>query len=378
MVTAPTTSRAFPHSRNSLNMFRLILAAAVLFAHAFYITGNGTGPMLHGENLGGWAVAGFFVLSGFLITGSRLRHSTGEFLVHRIARIFPAFLVVLVVTALVFAPIAALLERGDLAGFWTTPVTPLEYIWGNVDLHISSYSISWTLQTVPYPGAWNGSLWTLYYEFFCYVIVWALGFLAIFRRSVWLPIALWVASVGVHATMGFWQRLGLDTDFTLLMKLLPFFLGGVVAYVVFDRWGMRAPIGIVSLALALVIVFAVPGFGGQLASPLLAYGLLWLSTVVRQPPLIAKHDVSYGFYIYAWPTAQLLVLVGAANLGVWGFIAVNVLVTLMFATASWLLIERPIMRATRRSRTATSARPARTGAEAADTPGAAGTADAAA
>ena len=64
MVTAPTGIRAFPHSRNSLNLFRLMLAAAVLFAHAFYITGNGTGPMLHGENLGGWAVAGFFVLCG--------------------------------------------------------------------------------------------------------------------------------------------------------------------------------------------------------------------------------------------------------------------------------------------------------------------------
>ena len=60
MVTAPTSSRAFPHSRNSLNLFRLILAAAVLYAHAFYITGNGTGPTLHGENIGGWAVAGFF------------------------------------------------------------------------------------------------------------------------------------------------------------------------------------------------------------------------------------------------------------------------------------------------------------------------------
>jgi len=352
MVTAPTSSHAFPHSRNSLNLFRLILAAAVLFAHAFYITGNGHGPMLHGENLGGWAVAGFFVLSGFLITGSRFRHSTGDFLVHRIARIYPAFLVVLVVTALVFAPIAGLLERGDLSGFMTTPVTPLEYIWGNIGLHVSSYTISWTLQTVPYTGAWNGSLWTLYYEFFCYIIVWTLGFLAIFRRTVWFPIVLWVCAVGVQATMGFWSKLGLDGDFALLFKLLPYFLGGVVAYVLFERWGMRRWIGIVSLVGALVPIFLIPGFGGQLAAPMLAYGLLWLSTVVPQPRLIAKHDISYGFYIYAWPTAQLLVLVGAAGVGVWVFMGLNVLVTVVFATASWLLVERPVMRATRRSQKA--------------------------
>lgn len=353
MVTAPTSVRAFPHRRNSLNLFRLILAAAVLFAHAFYITGNGTGPMLYGENIGGWAVAGFFVLSGFLITGSRLRHTTGEFLVHRIARIYPAFLVCLVLTALVFAPIAGLLERGELGAFFTTPVTPLEYIWGNLGLEVRSYTISWTLQTVPYPGAWNGSIWTLYYEFLCYIIVWTLGFFAIFRKSVWFPVALWVVSVGVYATMGFWLRLGLDQNFSLLFKLLPFFMGGVVAYVIFERWGMRTPVGIGCLVGALAIIFLVPGYGGQLAAPFLAYGLLWLSTVIRQPAIIAKHDVSYGFYIYAWPTAQLLVLLGVAGWGVWAFMGVNVLVTLAFATASWLLIERPVMRATRRKDTGT-------------------------
>lgn len=355
MVTAPTSSRVFPHSRNSLNLFRLILAAAVLFAHAFYITGNGTGPMLHGENLGGWAVAGFFVLSGFLITGSRLRHSTGDFLVHRIARIYPAFVMCLLLTAFAFAPIAGLIERGGLAGFFSTPVTPLEYVWGNIGLAVNSYTVSWTLQDVPYPGAWNGSIWTLYYEFFCYIIVWTLGFLSIFRKSTWFPVALWAVSVGVWATMGFWGRLGLDGSFTLLFKLLPFFLGGVVAYVIFDRWGMRTPIGIGSLIGALVPIFLIPGFGGQLAAPLLAYGLLWLSTVIPQPRIIAKHDVSYGFYIYAWPTAQLLILLGVASAGIWAFMGVNILVTFVFAIASWLLIERPVMRATRRSRPASTA-----------------------
>lgn len=361
MVASPTTSRAFPHSRNSLNLFRLVLAAGVLFAHAFYLTGNGTGPMLHGENLGGWAVAGFFVLSGFLITGSRFRHSPGEFLVHRIARIYPAFLVVVILTALVFAPVAGIIERGELGGFFTTPVTPLEYIWGNLGLHIQSYAVSWTLQTVPYAGAWNGSLWTLYYEFICYMIVWVLGFLSLFRKTLWFPVGLWAAAVAVHATQSFWGRLGLDLDFTLLFKLLPFFLGGVIAYVIFERWGMRASIGLACLIGSAAVILLVPGFGGQLAAPLLAYGLLWMSTVIRQPGIIARHDVSYGFYIYAWPTAQLLVLVGAAHLGLATFMIINIAVTLVFATLSWLLIERPVMRATKRTRALAPTAPHREG-----------------
>ncbi|MDF2990976.1 MAG: hypothetical protein K0S37_1490 [Microbacterium sp.] len=349
-MVAPTASdRAFPHSRNSLNLFRLVLAALVLYAHAFYITGNGTGPALHGENLGGWAVAGFFVLSGFLIAGSRSRHSPGQFLVYRIARIYPAFLVCLIITAFVFAPIAALLERGELAGFFTTPPTPLEYIWSNIALEVRNYGISWTLQTVPYPTAWNGSLWTLYFEFFCYIIVWVLGFLAIFRKSVWFPIVLWAVATAVHATMPFWMRLGLDGNFVLLMKLLPFFLGGVVAHAVFNRWGLRTPVGVACLVGSLIPILLVPGFGGQLASPLLAYGLLWLSTVIRQPRLISTHDISYGFYIYAWPTAQLLMLLHVDDAGFVVFVIANVLAAAVVATASWLFVERPVMRATRRA-----------------------------
>ena len=47
---------------NSLNLIRLILALLVLFAHGFYIAGAGPGPGFRGENLGGWAVLGFFTI----------------------------------------------------------------------------------------------------------------------------------------------------------------------------------------------------------------------------------------------------------------------------------------------------------------------------
>ena len=103
-VSVPAALRGtpYPYRKNSLNLFRLILAALVLFAHSWYITGQrDRARSIQGENLGGWAVAGFFVLSGFLITRSRLRTSPGEYLLHRVARIYPAFVVVLVVTAFV-------------------------------------------------------------------------------------------------------------------------------------------------------------------------------------------------------------------------------------------------------------------------------------
>lgn len=337
----------YPFHRNSLNLFRLVLAAAVLFAHSWYIAGRGSGPSIQGENLGGWAVAGFFVLSGFLITRSRMRTTPGEYLLHRVARIYPAFIVVLLATAFAFAPIALLLQQGSLAGFFTTPVSPFQYVWGNLGLFIKHYDIGVTLTTVPYVGAWNGSLWTLFYEFVCYLIIWALGFAAVFRRSAVVVALLFVASVVNYALIDVATRVGLDTSFTLLARLLPFFLGGALMYFVIERWGVNRWLGLATLVAAVAIIWLVPRWGGQASAPLLAYGLLSLSTWIPQPRWIAKNDVSYGFYIYAWPVQQLVALAGGAAFGMTAYLVITAALTFALAWLSWTIVERPAMRIAR-------------------------------
>jgi peptidoglycan/LPS O-acetylase OafA/YrhL len=333
----------FPYRANSLNMFRLILAAMVLFAHSFYIVGAGEGPKIHGENLGGWAVAGFFVLSGFLITRSRLRTSPGEYLLHRIARIFPGFLVCLIVTAFVFAPIAALIEYGTLAGLMSTPITPLQYVWSNLTLYIDSYTIGTTLESVPYPGVWNGSLWTLFYEFLCYVLVWLLGGIALFRRNGWMAGAVFVLSLLVWIGASLAERWGLDASFLLFAKLAPFFLGGALVFFIVERSGINTIVAVFSLTIAVVLIVAVPRWGGQASAPFLAYGLLWLSSVVPQPRWIARNDVSYGFYIYAWPMQQIAVLLGASALGLPVYMLIAAVMTFALAWLSWVLVEHRAM-----------------------------------
>lgn len=341
------TGRPYPYRANSLNLFRLVLAALVLFAHSWYVAGRGVGPQIQGENLGGWAVAGFFVLSGFLITRSRFRTGAGDYLLHRIARIYPAFVVCLIVTASVFGPIAALIENGTLAGYLSTPVTPVQYIWGNLGLEVSSYDIGATLNSVPYPDAWNGSLWTLYYEFLCYLLVWGLGAWSLFRRSIVPALAAFVLSVLVWMNIGLADRLGLDASFHLLFKLMPFFLGGAVAFIVIERFGINIWIATIALVTAVACILTIPHWGGQIASPMLAYGLLYLSTVIPQPRWIAKNDISYGFYIYAWPVQQLVVLFGGAQWGMIAYILQTIVGTVVLAALSWFLIERPCMRRVR-------------------------------
>lgn len=347
MTRALHEPQEFPFRTNSLNLFRLILAALVLIAHAYYTAGYDWSPGFNGENLGGWAVIGFFVISGFLITRSRLRTDAGAFLVHRIARIMPAFVICLLLTAAVFGPIAMLAAHGSLAGYATTAPTPLEYVWGNLFLHIDHYAIGESLSTVPYANTWNGSLWTLYFEFICYLIVWVLGAFAVFRRSVLLTAGLWALSIAVRILMATGTTGGLDSDFELLARLLPYFLGGSLVYLIIQRWSYVPLFGLIAAPIAAVLMVFVPVAGGPLAAPFLCYALLYLSTLVRQPDWIARNDISYGFYIYAWPMQQLIFIFGGAQFGIVVYILITAVATTLLAVASWFLVERPVMRLAR-------------------------------
>src|SRR6478752_3259915 len=206
---------------NSLNLIRLGLALLVLVAHGYYLSGVGTGPSFQGENLGGWAVLGFFTISGYLITASRFANPLGRYLVLRVARIYPAFVVCLVVTAGVFAPVAWAAEGRDWSGFFATPTTPPAYVLENLALRINAYDVAGTPSAVPYPGAWNGSLWTLYFEFLCYLLI------------------------------------------VLLARLLPAFLGGAVVWALLGRVPLRTATAMAALAAAALLVLTVDHWGAQ-------------------------------------------------------------------------------------------------------------------
>jgi peptidoglycan/LPS O-acetylase OafA/YrhL len=327
---------------NSLNLIRLALALLVLVAHGFYLSGAGTGPSFQGENLGGWAVFGFFTISGYLITASRFANPLGRYLVLRVARIYPAFVVCLLLTAGVFAPIAWAAEGRDWAGFLTTPTTPPAYLLENLALRINAYDVAGTPSGVPYPGAWNGSLWTLYFEFVCYVFVGLLICLPVVRRHRWVVVAMFVASVLAWATVDAWGP-GAYSDVVLLARLLPAFLGGAVVQVAVRRVPLRTPFALVAIAVAAVVVATVDHWGAQAASPLIAYALLWFATVAPAPAMARRHDISYGVYIYAFPIQQLLVYAGAHRLGLVAYDVLAALATAALAVVSWRLVERPAL-----------------------------------
>lgn len=336
--------------RNSLNVLRLVFAFAVLVAHGWYMAGQGVGLHIANENLGGWAVFGFFAISGYLITGSRFAKPLGEFLVHRVARIFPAFLVCLGVTAFVFAPIAYLHQHGTVDGLMTTPTTPLNYVFGNATLRLFAFDVAGTPGNVPYPGAWNGSLWTLYYEFGCYMVVAALGSIPWFRRSVWAIAGAFAAGVAIQVALPVLSPyLQNNGDFGFMAKLLPVFLAGGLMHALRNRVPLTWPGAVLAVTISALVIAHEPRWGPQLCAPLLAYAILWVGAALPSPDLLRRHDISYGVYIYAFPVQQLLAMAGVYRWGLAVYDVIAALATVPPAVASWLLIERPIMGRARRS-----------------------------
>lgn len=176
-------SEEFSGRSNSFGFVRWTLATLVIVGHSYPLGGFGgaTDPLYDWtgtqESFGGLAVAGFFIISGFLITRSWRTHPTvARFLWHRFLRIFPAFWVCMLLTAFAFAPLAWWLQQGGLNGYLSQPgPTPAGYVLNNLWLVMNQYVIGDLLTDTPYGsvagGIWNGSLWTLSYEFACYLVV---------------------------------------------------------------------------------------------------------------------------------------------------------------------------------------------------------------
>ena len=330
---------------NALNLLRLLLAFLVFYSHADILSGTGDGYKVAGQHLGSWGVVGFFAISGFLITGSRMRADAGPYLINQVTRIFPGFLFSLVFVAFVMAPAAHLIEKGTLEGFFGAGPTPGSYVYSNILLHISTYNIGTTLATVPYPGAWNGSLWSLYYEFWCYIIIGVFLSWRFTRSHVWPTVLLFVVSVVMHAGI---NRIGPyvdnNSEFALLIFMLPYFLGGALMYQLRERIPMRPWLALIATAGSVALILSLPGFGAQLASPLIAYVILWLGAVLPSPEIIKVHDISYGVYIYHFPVLQLLILLGMHRHGLVLLLLMAGAVTVILSTASWLGIERAAMR----------------------------------
>jgi peptidoglycan/LPS O-acetylase OafA/YrhL len=312
---------------NNLDIMRFVLAALVIVSHAFPIT---LGGAMHGgkleldafepvfrltggqASLGDLAVNGFFILSGVLIAHSFVHSkSLGGYLWKRVLRIYPAFLVATFLTACV-----AFLAGG------VDSFAPIHWV---RMLLLDSYQGEGAFADSPVAGAVNGSLWTIRYEFGCYLLVAALGLTGLLHSrfaALMTTVAASVVAAALAATgtrLG-WGSVGLPGAEAVIgvphlwPRLVAFFFAGVA----FHRWRAHVPhsnklAGLATIGMVAAIV--VPQGIVLLGPACFGYLLLW---VAYHPKIklggFAKHgDFSYGMYLYAFPIQQLLMESGWAT-----------------------------------------------------------------
>lgn len=304
---------------NNLHLMRLVLAAAVIVSHAWPLAlGAGVAEPLKaltGHSLGGWAVVGFFFLSGLLIAPSAERSTAARFWQARARRIAPGLGVALLVTLGLAALSGADLTSWVAASYWLRGITLV-----SLEHHLPG-----AFADAAMPGVVNGPLWSLFHEVAAYALCFLAVRLGLLRH--WMGCAvLCLVAVALWAMPGLPHR---------LMTFAPLFLAfafGMLAYAGRDRLPLSPVLTLGLCALA--------PLGWPFAVAALGHGLLVLAFRLRLPPLRA--DVSFGLYIYGWPVAQHLAH-HVPGLSAPALAVLSLIATLPFAVLSWYLVERPAL-----------------------------------
>lgn len=341
------------NKNNNFTMIHIMSALMIIVGHMFVLLGKEP-PVLFA---GGWklhevGVGVLFMVSGYLTTLSYLRNRDKRFrairyLIKRLVRLYPSLIVCLLVTVIVLRLITI---RPDV--YWGQAK---HYFINNVELKPCFY-LAGVFETNIYPGAVNGSLWTLPVEMVCYCML-----IPVMEIVLRLPKKGWpiVACVIMLAFSILFTFRGYITDLPYLIiwatdwlgatRLFMWFFIGVFSGMLeirrFLHW---------QLAIVLVVLYVcLNGIVKQFAEPYVI-GYIVMCLGEAENPMFAKlfkRDICYGLYLYAFPIQQLLVNVLFVR---WGlqlplifYIALSIALTFIAGEVNYAVVEKNVSRLTR-------------------------------
>ena len=327
---------------NNFDALRIFAAALVIYGHGRDLLGD-IDPGLWGVPLARLGLDIFFSISGYLVTTSWEREpNLPIFLTKRALRIFPGLVACVLVTAFLLGPALSTLSPSE---YFASPAT-YAYL-GNIVLYAEQH-LPGVFTTLQHSTAVNGSLWSLFPEWLCYLVV---PLFALLKRPLRIGalsvVAMACGGVGVLMFLAPAERqivfYGASLHYVLVQ--VPLFLMGGLFSLMRHRPGL---LGRPDLCLLfLTLNYGVSTWFGWWSLPIewltlpymvISFGLLSLAGVNQ----VGRFgDFSYGLYLYAFPVQQLvLYLVPSIEVPI-GFCT---LLTLLLAFLSWHMIEKPALR----------------------------------
>lgn len=322
---------------NNFDLLRVFFSVCVLVGHSFAIESMPGWPapfsgILKSTWLGAIGVNGFFLISGFLVAASAVKHDPQTFFINRFLRIFPGLLACLVLTVLVMAFFSSLGYR--------------EYFLHPDTVRFFLTNLTLTNMTAHLPGVFeqtvtpiiNGSLWTLPVEVRLYIL---LGMLAAFGVLA----SRFTATMGLItlAMIGFFNFGDLPTMVPMdaWRNVSVYFLAGALIWFVRDwiqlRWGVAA------LCLIAFLFFQGKPYYDYLSVVPFCYLVLSLAYLTPPVDLVRRlGDLSYGIYIYAWPVQRILTW-SLGPMNPYLHAVYTLCITSVLAFASWRFIEKPAL-----------------------------------
>jgi len=310
----------------SVDLLRGIAALVVLVWHfQFYFYSRPfIGVLFPLYNNGQVAVDVFFVISGFILMhvyrdSIKGRAELWSFFVKRIARLYPLHLLALIATALV---VAGFFVKSGRYGFYS---------------YNDAYHFALNLFLLQFVGlqkgfSFNAPSWTISGEF------WVNLLFAVILLLLRARIALISAVIVVSATVallwhGKWflsfHRLGYILD-PLLIRTAAGFFAGVLTYQLWSSKHRALPsfVGSAALVAGLLLLVClmyyrgpwmvfVGAAGALVAAPLLVFGCASSAAVEgigRSPVGATIGNVSYSVYMWHFPVAALMVLIGVGSM----------------------------------------------------------------
>lgn len=336
---------------NNFDLLRLVFASMVILSHgAELVTGDRSREPLtmlfHSISFGELGVDGFFILSGYLVTKSWLNKPDPiRFSRRRLFRIVPGFVAAYLLSGLLFPLVATPAALYFSQMYWP------RFAFGLLTFNQTTPSATPAVYgNLPVPLA-DGSLWTIRFELACYAGVAALGLLGLLQRRVWVAALYLITTAFLVRSI---KEVGIDVVMNTLVRLGPYYLAGMVFSLYEDRVryspltiaaGWAALIGCLWFRWTAVVLLPIP----------LAFVIFWVGQVpMRVRAFMARSpDISYGVYLYAWPTTKMLqsIFPGISIL----FLTLGTfVVSFALGYGSYMLVERWFL-ADRSPRTPTAA-----------------------